>query len=270
MIGPSTNPADFGKPNYIYGGTEVISVGDPGTLYVYHNSGSGGDLMLNATTKGFLLILGIPNDTSNGGNGGNFFNGVNPITSGNGSLGGPDLFGGHWNHSVSGDESGFAGLMPSQTTGTNAAFSGNEAYSVANLNGANNSNNFLPNWQGADANAIVNGQPLGVTANNFGLYVFEIDATISGSSRFVPITFNPGSLPLGIMIIGYGTTDPSYPTSGSNPLATAFTQAGMETSGGTGPNITTVPAPSSVVLLGFGGFGLVIILSRSGRRLAAA
>jgi hypothetical protein len=220
-------------------GGETVELGSS-SFFVWQNQGGASNLLLSTSSPppigapaGFLLLLGIPNNNTT-------FLGT--ITSGNGHLASTDYFGGTWN------SSGFAGNMTS----------GGKAYTQAGLSGANASNNFA-NWSGWDLSVD------GITATKFGIYVYEIDASLTAKSS-VNISFS--SLPQGTFIIAYG----EQASSKTNPFDTPFTEAGLTTNGGGGGGGGggVVPAPPSVVLLGFGGFGLAFILVRSRRRLAAA
>jgi hypothetical protein len=196
-------------------------------------------LPTSPVTDGFLLILGIPNDTSNNGNGGTFFS-SNPITSGNGTFASTDYFGGTW--STTSPTAGFAGLI---TTG-------GDAYVAANLTTDGGASESFTNWSQWDSS--VNG----ITATNFGIYVFEIDASLD-SKASVGVTFS--SLPQGTFVIGYGEDS-------KHIYDTPFTESGLTTSGdGPGPFVGTAPAPPSVVLLAFGGLGLALIIACSRRRV---
>jgi hypothetical protein len=214
-------------------GNETVGLGGPGTVYVWQNRGGAATQYLNSTTAGFLLLLGIPNDTT-----GTFFS-SNPVTSGNGTLGGTPVLGGSWNKTT-----GFAGFMPTANA---------DAYLVAGLDKIDGSESFT-NWSQWDSS--VNG----ITATDFGIYVLKITGTLDGKTS-VGVTFS--SLPKGTFVIAYGED------LGGKTDGTAFTEAGLTTSGDTTPNLL-VPAPSSVILLGFGGLGFVLVLARSRRRVLVA
>jgi hypothetical protein len=93
--------------------------------------------------------------------------------------------------------------------------------------------------------------------------VFNINSTLA-EKQTTSILFS-SALPFGTFVLGYGVGNDGK-TYGS-----AFTNTGLTTdaSGPVPPNVGVVPAPSSVVLLGFGGLGFALILVRSRRRMAA-
>lgn len=247
QVGPSPVPSGGYAGNFY--NNETNDIGNGTALDVYHTAASGDALMLSPSAPGFLLLVGIPNDTTNGGNGGEFFS-SNPITSNNGNLATSNsLYNTTENWSITSPTTGFAGLFTSAVK---------DPYVLAGLpDPKGGSSENWPNWSGWDAH-------IGVTANNFGIYVFEIDASLSGQGAS-EITFNAGALPMGTFVIAYGQD------SNGDTYFTPFTQAGITTSGGGGsPGGGSVPAPPSVVLLGFGGLGLAFVLAHSRRRLAAA
>lgn len=223
-------------------GNDPNQIGSSGLVNIYQNQGGAGTL-----TTPFLLILGIPNAGSN------FFGGVNPITSvtatnpapggtvtsGTGVLGGPNpLYGGAWNVTT-----GFAGSMGP----------GGEVYStIAGLDGPTDNSNSFVNWAGADL--TING----VTATTFGIYVFEINATLDSNGN-VGVQFNPGSLPSGTFAVGFGETAKLL-------YDTPFTQAGLTTGGGSGGNsggAIPTPEPLSLAVLASGLIGLGLLRRRS-------
>jgi hypothetical protein len=236
------NPALAGSTLQLGGtgatGTDPVRIDDSGVVTVLQNSGGAGTLDTGPLSQPWLLILGIPNGPSTNDFFGNTTSSgfTDPITSGNGSLGGTNLYGGAWNK-----DTGFAGTMTSTT---------DEAYSTVGLSGTNNSNNFV-NWAGADSTYDK------ITVNNFGIYVFEISATL-GPKDTVDVLFS--SLPVGTFAIAYGTD-------GKHVYDTPFTEAGLTTPGGVRPHDTATPVPPSVVLFGLGFVGF---LARSRRRLVTA
>ena len=133
--------------------------------------------------------------------------------------------------------------------------SGGEAYSTAGLSPPNHSNNFT-NWAGWDWSVDK------INATSFGIYMYEIDASLSAKSS-VGVTFS--SLPQGTFVIAYGQN------SSRNAYGTPFTEAGLTAnSGGTSPLFGVAPAPPSVVLFGLGGLALVGFMARSRHRLLVA
>jgi hypothetical protein len=235
-------------------GNEVVELGSS-SFYVWQNQGrsgkgAAGTLELSMTSPptspmspGLLVLLGIPNNDTT-------FLGT--ITSKNGEIAGKDFFGGTWNTTT-----GFAGLLSSSTDNQSK-----DAYAIAGLPtvqfGA--ASESWVNWSGFDDS--VNGFN-STTLTNFGIYVYEIDATVKAKTS-VGVTFS--SLPQGTFVVAFGEDS-------SQAYGTPFTTSGGTTvtpNGGGGGGGGVVPAPPSVVLLGFGGFGLAFILVRSRRRLAAA
>ena len=247
----SSGRADFEDPTTLHiGGTVPTSAGDPnqignsGLVNVFQNSSGAQNL-----TPPWLLLVGVANDSTNG----HFFDNLgafsvtsyNPYTNqtgvtGSGTLGGTNLFAGSWNVTT-----GFAGLM--------TAASGQDAYGTAGLfqGNPNNSNSFT-NWSGADQ--TINN----ITAANFGIYVFEINAPLDANGN-VAIQFASGKIPLGTYAIAYGQGPVNSSPSGKTPVYdTPFTESGLTTSNPNGnPGGGLVPAPSSVILLTIGALGLL-------------
>jgi hypothetical protein len=144
-------------------------------------------------------------------------------------------------------------INPNTNPTTVTMISGQEAYTQLSLVGANNSNSFT-NWSAADlaVNAI--------TATSFGLFEYNIPVTLTGGGTD---TFQFANLPIGTFVIAYGLQGAAE--TNPNPYDTPFTEAGLET----GQN-RVVPAPSSVILLGVGGLGLVGFMAFPRRRRAKA
>jgi hypothetical protein len=250
---PTSGRADFEDPSTLHiGGSVPTTGGDPnqigssGLVNVYQNSTGAENL-----TSPWLLILGVANDST----GGHFFDSLgafsvtsyNPYNNptgvaGSGTLGGANLFAGNWNATT-----GFAGLM--------TASSRQDAYGTASLfqGNPNNSNSF-GNW----ATGGPNGGDLGVNninATNFGIYVFEITAPLNANGN-VAIQFASGKIPLGTYAIAYGLGPVNSSPNGKTPVYdTPFTEAGLTTDDFNHHVVT--PAPSSALLLGLGGLGLV-------------
>jgi hypothetical protein len=249
-------------------GNDPNQISSPGLVDIYEASNANA-----ATFSQFLLILGIPEKTSNN----NFFSGNNPITSvtsyssssppvvtkGSSTLGGTNPFSqGSWNTS-----SGYAGTMTSS----------GEAYSTAGFSNTDNSNSFV-NWAyGGGTSTKPTGGDLGINGinpNGFDLYVFVITASLDPQG-YVSVQFNTdptkgATLPLGTYAIAYADVTDS---NGNVKLYdTPFTQAGLTTSNGTTPGggVITNPAPSSAVLFSLGGLALLGFMARSRRRLLAA
>lgn len=118
---------------------------------------------------------------------------------------------------------------------------GEEAYSKAGYQGANNSNNFT-NWSGAVQSL------LGLAPSYFSLFAYRLDHTFSAGELF-DVSWG-SALPLGTFAIAYGC-DGGYSNNGpegttvqctggtGKTYATPFTHAGMVT-----------PEPATIALLG--------------------
>ena len=168
-------------------------------------------------TDPVLLIIGVPNV------GGTFTAPSISISMGTASLGGAPPAGMAWNTTT-----GYAGTMTAGGPIT-------DAYQALGLSdpasNSGNSQNFT-NWSAAES-AV-----LGLTATNFGVYVYELFNTgLIAHPSSVDVTL--GNLPVGTFVAAYGCAS-SFPCSGGDIYATPFTQTGLK---------TTIPEPTTSLVL---------------------
>ncbi|TAK92515.1 MAG: PEP-CTERM sorting domain-containing protein [Burkholderiaceae bacterium] len=204
------------------------------TLDIYQNSGGAA-----AALDPVLLIFGVPNDSSAAGS--HLLN-SSAVTSASLIHGGvSSAIGfsfGTFSYGLGG--SGFKGLMGS----------GQEVYDdLLHLTGANASNNFA-NWREWDADLY------GITANNFGIYVFALDTSSFGKHDYLQIGLS--GIPEGTFAIAFGEDAPDK-HGNYNVFSTPFTESGLN--GGH----HSVPAPTSWMLILLG----LVVLMWSRRRFTA-
>ena len=182
-IGPGAGTACAtgcaGEPNLITGDT----------LDIYQTSGGANAAIPPAQ----LLILGVPNDTTN-------LFATDPIT-------GVTYINPYPGGATTSGTSLSAKFFNTMTAGQNV-------YDFLNLTG-NNSNSFT-NWSAADS--AVNG----ITATNFGIYELSLSGGTLGAKGLIDIMFASGALPLGTFAVAYGAN-------GQHTFSTPFTEAGLTT-----------------------------------------
>jgi len=190
-------------------------------------------------TDPVLLMIGVPNLDNT------FSAPTVTLGHGTGVLGGTPISGLSWNSTT-----GFANTMTSGGPITDAY----QALGLSNPEStAGNSESFV-NWSAADLAA------LGITASNFGVYVYELSNTgLIGHNSTDNVTFG-SALPQGTFVVAYGcasgATGPWTNACTSNGIFdTPFTQSAVEKS--------TVPEPASLSLFGcIGGLLAIVLYSR--------
>ncbi len=203
-----------GDPNLI--GGSVVDI--------FQNSGGAPSLF-----QPVLLIIGVPNDTTN------LFASV-PISAVSFINGGTTTAG-----SAAFATGGTFGLKSPTAGGFFGSMTSSYVYNFLTLTGPTNASNSFTNWSGADSTI------LGITANNFGIYVFALSGAALGPNGFVNITFS-SSLPIGTFAVGYGQGIQNEKLKG---YSTPFTEAGL-----------VVPEPGTLALFGTGLLTLAGLIRR--------
>jgi len=182
-------------------------IGSGGTIDIYQNAGGAGSV------GSLLLILAVPNDTTNNGylpTGVSFYNPIGSTT----------------------PVAGTATLV-SFTPGLNSTSS--DVYTFLGLGDKSNNSNSFANFTGCTACPAVD-----QSATSFGIYVISLTGATLDANGAINITGL--NVPLGTFVDGYGVS-----TDGKNtPYGTPFTEAGVTSS------MTTTPEPVSMLLFGTG------------------
>ena len=115
--------------------------------------------------------------------------------------------------------------------------SGEDVYSLLGLGGSGvDKSNSFTNWAGGDAAVM------GITANNFSIYVFTVDLTGAtggfGGNDLINVYIS--NMPNGTFVVGYGEAS-------GKAYVNPFTEAGFIDT----PPVSA-PEPASLLLLGTG------------------
>lgn len=227
--------------------------GDPNLI----GSGSTIDIYQNANgapsvSQPTLLILGVPNDSTNlftaSPTSVSFYNPY-PGSSTSGSsafaIGGSTQWG--MKTPATAGTGFFGDFTSSSMCGTNTC---RDVYNYLNLLG-DRSNSF-GNWASADLSKD------GITATEFGIYVFALSGAQLGPNGLINISGFSTALPTGTFAVGWGCWDPG--TESCEPkytYTTPFTQSGL----------TNVSEPGTFVLLGAGLLSLIGLMARRRARV---
>ena len=218
--------AGAGTPCAVGCGGHPNLIGTGSTVDIYQNSGGA-----SALSQPVFLILGVPNDSGVPSISGSvtFYNPYSgyPGNAVTGSAAFATGGSGQWNMKAAvPPPPGFFGDMSS-----------GDVYTFLNLPG-NNSNSFV-NWAGADLSKD------GITASDFGIYVFALSGAQLGANGLIDVTGL--SVPFGTYAVAWGCkTAGTSPCSNKNTFTTPFTEAGLTA------DRTTTPEPGSLLLLGSG------------------
>lgn len=225
--GSGTSCATGGCPIF---GTEVNAITGH-TVDVFQQSGSAA-----ALKDPWLLILGVPNAS----NPHLFSNAsITSVTSVNAYPGGTTTtgsatFGNVVNNVVTPiwgwSGQGYVGSMTSGDVYHQTFFSPSGS-------GIDASNSF-GNWAAADQ------AKNGINATSFGIYVFAVNAPLSGNGLTNFVFADDGTLPQGTFVVAYGND-------GKHVYVNPFTEAGLDTH-----HTVVTPEPASLALLGSGLIGL--------------
>ena len=197
----------LGLPNYTGGAVPLINTADLYKNYVQNTSDP------SASTYSTHQSIAPPTLLSGGAPGGSLY------------------YNGQWNTTTG------------EANATLNSGSGTDVYSILQLAGADNSNNWT-NWSTWD-------QSLGINVTSFSLFVYEMQTPLS-AGNLLDVTFQNGGLPTGAFAIAYGcneaNTSQSCPT-GVASQGTPFTRAGLVNGGNSVPEPSTLLSAIALLLV---------------------
>jgi len=175
-----------------------------------------------------LLILGVPNDTTN------LFatDPISGVTFTNPFPGGATTAG-----TSSFATGGTYGLKSPAVPGTGffGDFTSGQIYDFLTLQGPTNSSNHFADWAAADLTID------GITAKNFGIYVFDLSGGTLDAKGDISVSFSQ-TIPQGTFAVAYGQNE------GGKVFDTPITEAALLNL--TPPTRVPVPEPGTMVLFG--------------------
>jgi hypothetical protein len=102
---------------------------------------------------------------------------------------------------------------------------------------------------------------LGINANSFGIYVYELSGHgLTGHGASVDVTFG-SALPTGTFVTAYGCHTTTFPCKGQDVFSTPFTQSGLAVGGN-----VHVAEPPAFLIIGADMLGFACVVGLLRRR----